>query len=109
MIAGPAAYMPFYTDAAMTVLHYPVTNITQNIGFMGIQPAINAAAAGDALAIDPGTYTEQVLLSKSLTIQGANHLIAAGSSPGVRGAESVLDGGFIVSASGAKIDGMKIE
>ncbi|GAB3993635.1 hypothetical protein GCM10028807_29400 [Spirosoma daeguense] len=36
-----------------------------------IQAAVNAALAGDVITVPTGTYTEQVLITKSLTINGA--------------------------------------
>jgi parallel beta-helix repeat protein len=40
--------------------------------FASVQQAVNAAnqAGGDTILIDPGTYTEQVTINKSLSIQG---------------------------------------
>jgi hypothetical protein len=38
--------------------------------FATIGAAVTAAAAGDTILVNPGTYTEQVTVSKSLTIQG---------------------------------------
>jgi parallel beta-helix repeat protein len=38
--------------------------------FSSIQVAVNAAAPGDTILVDPGTYTEQVTINKSLTLQG---------------------------------------
>jgi hypothetical protein len=46
---------------------------TPGVGnFTTIQAAVNAAnpAGGDTILVDPGTYTEQVTITKSLTIQG---------------------------------------
>ncbi|HZY83519.1 MAG TPA: right-handed parallel beta-helix repeat-containing protein [Gemmataceae bacterium] len=39
--------------------------------FSSIQAAVNAAAnSGDTVQVDPGTYTEQVTINKSLTVEG---------------------------------------
>jgi parallel beta-helix repeat protein len=39
--------------------------------FASVQAAVNAAApSGDTILVDPGTYTEQVTINKSLTIEG---------------------------------------
>ena len=37
-----------------------------------IQAAVNAAAAGDTISVNPGTYPEVVTISKSVTLQGTN-------------------------------------
>ena len=68
-----------------------------------IQAAVTAATAGDTIQVAAGTYTEQILVAKDVTINGANAGIAAGNKPGTRGAETIVDGGFIVSAAGATI------
>jgi len=48
----------------------PVANITQNTSYVAIQPAVNAANNGDVLEVSPGTYNEQVLVNKQVTIKG---------------------------------------
>ncbi|MFZ1704188.1 MAG: right-handed parallel beta-helix repeat-containing protein [Saprospiraceae bacterium] len=77
--------------------------------YYNIQDAINAAntMTGDILEVEPGTYAEEILLNKVLTLRGANVGISAGASPGIRAAESSIDGGFIVSAA-STIDGFEI-
>src|SRR5215813_4156117 len=38
--------------------------------FSTIQDAVNGAAPGDTVAVCPGTYAEQVLIAKPLTLRG---------------------------------------
>ncbi len=90
------------------------SNVHDNSGaltgsYCTIQQAIDAAntESGDVLVVEAGTYTEEITLNKAITIQGANQGISAGAVHGGRGAESIVDGGFIVSAA-ATIDGLKI-
>lgn len=73
-----------------------------------IQAAITAATAGDEIVVAAGTYNEELTLDKDVTIQGANAGTAAGATPGIRGAETIINGGFIVSAAGATLDGLHI-
>jgi Ca2+-binding RTX toxin-like protein len=76
-----------------------------NGGFATIQAAIAAAAAGDTIMIAAGTRTENAVVDKAVTILGANHGV---SGTGTRGAESVIDGGFEITAAGVVIDGVRI-
>ncbi len=48
-----------------------IWNDTQNIKYDTIQMAIDNAAAGDTITIGPGTYTENIVIDKRLTLQGA--------------------------------------
>ncbi|HMS35306.1 MAG TPA: DUF1565 domain-containing protein, partial [Ignavibacteria bacterium] len=52
----------------------PVKNVTQNITYPTIQMAVNAANNGDLIEVDPGTYNEQVLVNKQVTIKGVGAL-----------------------------------
>ena len=58
-----------------------------------IQAAVNAAAAGATITVDPGTYAEEVTIGKTLTLQGAQAGIDARTRTGDAGAnESVVTG-----------------
>lgn len=64
-----------------------------------IQAAVTAAVAGDTIIVCPGTYAENISVSKSLTLQGV---------PG-----AIIDGGaggdaINVSANGLTIEGFEI-
>src|SRR5271168_2044516 len=48
-----------------------VHDITSGGDFSTIQAAVNAAYPGDVIQVDPGIYAEQVTISFSLTLEGA--------------------------------------
>ena len=75
-----------------------------------IQEAVNAAAAGDTINVKPGTYEENVVVPKRLTIQGAGKPtvdpVDAGAVPGV--ADGVPAYGFNLQANDIVIKGFRI-
>jgi len=76
-----------------------------------IQAAINAANAGDDIVISPGTYSEQLSISKSLDIQGSDGttIIQAPATlvPDIFGYSNVVDvtNGATVTISKVTISG----
>jgi hypothetical protein len=76
-----------FTTSA-TTLSMPVTNLNSGLSYSTIQAAIDAATAGDVINVCAGTFAENITVSKSLTINGAN----AGIDPntGQRTAETIL-------------------
>lgn len=76
-----------------------------------IGAAVAAAAAEDTLEVSPGVFAETVTIDMPLTIRGANDGISAGSNPGLRGAETLIDGGIQVNSGGAGtvVSGLGIE
>jgi len=88
--SGPATYTVCSVDGTYTT----------------IQAAVDAEAAGSTITVCAGTYPEDVSVSKPLTIQGANAGVAGDDT---RGAESILDGSFAVSANDVTIDGFTID
>ncbi|WP_145448519.1 beta strand repeat-containing protein, partial [Gimesia panareensis] len=73
-----------------------------------IQEGVDLVTPDGILEVEDGTYTGNVDVDKTVTIQGANAGIAAGVDPGVRGPESELTGGFRLFANDVVIDGLKI-
>lgn len=83
-------------DAAAEVL----TVAQSSARFQSVQAAINAAQPGDTIQVQAGTYTEQITLDKSLTLEGINRPVLRGTGTG-----SVI----IVTAAGCTIRGFIIE
>jgi nitrous oxidase accessory protein NosD len=71
------------------IAYFPVRNLTQNTGHNTIQAAIDAAAPGDTIAVDRGTFAEALVINKALTLLGAHHGQAA-LAGGRFGGESVI-------------------
>lgn len=89
MISGPVTYIPFSISAGGSCIGgLPVHNITQNTHFSTIQSAINASTTlnGDVIVVDPGNYPENISITKSITLQGANF----GQNCDNRGQESLI-------------------
>ena len=78
---------------------------------MSIQAAINAASDGDTILVQPGTYTENLLIDKAITLLGAQAGVD-GSDAGRGTGESVINGnatfGIIVESDDVVIDGFEI-
>ena len=80
-----------------------VMNTTQSTFHATIQAAVDAAVAGDAVEVYPGTYNEDVQVTKDVTLQGAGAGRSTISGPIGGGGATVQ-----VSASGATVDGFTI-
>src|SRR5271157_4268682 len=78
--------------------------------FTSIQGAVNAAKPGDTIDVAPGTYHENVVIGKTLSLLGAH----SGVNPitGLRtnpAKESTVDGSIAVqSTSNVRIDGFSL-
>jgi hypothetical protein len=72
-----------------------------------IQAAIDAPTtlAGSILIASAGTYAEHVVLSKAVTLSGANDGVDGAEA---RGPETVITGGVKIAADGVTVDGVEI-
>jgi uncharacterized repeat protein (TIGR02543 family) len=54
----------------------PIHNVTQNVYYVSIKAAVDAAVSGDEITIAAGTYIEgpQIVVHKNLTLTGADKL-----------------------------------
>jgi parallel beta-helix repeat protein len=91
-------------SVAIPALVLPVLNFNTGLTYATIQEAINTASANDTIIVSAGTYTENVLINKPLTLNGANADIPFGTG---RGPESIIQpatsGSTPLSLSGAGI------
>ncbi|MCR9124487.1 MAG: Ig-like domain-containing protein [Rhodobacteraceae bacterium] len=103
----------------------PVTNVTQNTGYLTLSAAIADADPNDVLEMADGAFQESVTIDKPLTINGANSGIAGyakdsdgNADPenlnpeggtGARSAETVVQGTITVAASDVILNGLKID
>ena len=80
-----------------------------------VNHAISLSADGDTVNVAAGTYAENVVVNKSLTLRGANATISAGVTPGSRGAESIVKtirtdvGGVGTTVRTVTIAGFKVD
>jgi len=86
-----------------TILSAETINVPED--YPTIQAAINAATAGDTILVAPGTYYENLVIAKSLTLKGAGNEITiidgGGKGTGVNiTADSVNMSGFTIRNSG---------
>lgn len=74
--ASECTYVPYFTDADMTILGPSVINSTQGKGYDTISAAVAEAVDEDTIVIAAGTFTEAITITdKSLTIQGTEGTI----------------------------------
>lgn len=92
------------TSATVSSTNYPVHNVTTGLNYCTIQAAINdpLTVTGNVINVDAGTYAENVVLNKSITLNGAKAGVDARGR--VAGAPSPATESIIAPAAGAAVD-----
>ena len=113
---GPVATYPFTNVTAghtitASFAALPVHNLNSGLYFATIQAAIDDAGtlAGHTIRVAVGSFSGTVIVTKSVTLQGAQFGV---DGRGGRGAESIItsadaNGSFQVQADNVTIDGFK--
>ncbi|QLH45214.1 MAG: hypothetical protein HWD58_06160 [Bacteroidota bacterium] len=101
------ANMCSYTTTASVSnsLSGPVHNLNSGLNYCSIQVAVNAATNGDVITIDPGTYDEQVVVNKELTIKSATPTQAVVNFTGTASGKPSL---FDVTANNVTIENLNM-
>ncbi len=97
-------FVPWYTDAAMTQTP-SVNNITKGLWYPTIQAAVDDADSGNTIEVGAGTYRENVVLNKSITVTGDRGDVNV-AGPGANA--PVLDGDINNDGTPDKGDGFTI-
>ncbi len=83
----------------------PVHNVTQDIYYTTIQLGVNGASNGDSITVESGTYNEQVLVNKSVSLKGIGATLPVIDFTGtVSGKPSLFD----ISVNNVKIDSFRL-
>ena len=69
-LSGNAVGTRSVSNPAGQILDAGVHNTTQGTDYCSIQAAIDAADPCDSISVDPGSYAENVVINKSLTLSG---------------------------------------
>jgi hypothetical protein len=108
--ATPAASLTVNATTGTVNPGDPCPNPRNSAIYKTIQKAVDCAIAGDTIAVAAGTFNENVLVSKSVGLFGANAGVDARNP---RGTESIVNGGGVsapigIGASGVVVDGFKL-
>ena len=100
----------FWLCAILILLQLSVSGATLTVGsnaqFQSIQSAINSARAGDVIEVRAGTYNENLLIDKRLTVIGIDRPVMYGNGSGsvvVIAADSCVLRGFRIEHSGGDL------
>ena len=106
----PLVYAGIFNPLTVTIPNWLVTNTSTNLSYCTIQEAIDANETGNGHTIEvaAGTFNENIVIDKDITLLGAN----AGIGCDGRDAESIIAGAggaaVTVASDGVTIDGFEI-
>src|SRR5687767_4065018 len=110
-ILSPLPKPPSLGDSKLPIPSVKNTKATNS--YSTIQAAVDAADPGDTLVVGPGIYAERVIVSKPLTLRGAQAGVDARTrTEGSKIQESILshaNGGFSFRSSDVIIDGFVLQ
>ena len=99
-VSGNVDYSPWWGDYYVGVA-FPWTWYLNTSNGSTIQEGINAASAGDTINVAAGTYNENIIINKTLSILGNNSAILDGSG--------IAKNGFLINAANVVINGFDIK
>ncbi|HHX27957.1 MAG TPA: DUF1565 domain-containing protein, partial [Firmicutes bacterium] len=94
-------------DENVFLLGQPVHNVNKDTYHMTIREAVDAAGSGDIILVAPGTYDEEIALSESVKLYGANHDKDPNAGEWDEDKKTVLTGGIIRGRD--SLDGVEIK
>lgn len=90
-------------NSTITVINNPVLNVTSGNTYATIQAAIDAATVGQVIEVCKGTYNEEVVIDKAITLNGAKQ--GVDPRPSVASSRTIdgLDESIIVAPKNKKV------
>jgi parallel beta-helix repeat protein len=106
LIQLPRRTLPRPATAVLAALSVALAPAAAEAAPTDLQVAVAQASPGDVVTVPADDYAGPVIIDKPLTVRGAQHGVDARDRSG---SESVVDGGFLVTASDVTIDGFTVE